>query len=98
MNSYYFSFEVEPQVENPVIAHVSRAVAHAWVLSTDIDEARNVAFRFLKSDHWEVTEEKVAYLLTSERIDELKAEELSHYQAAQAEGIHVKFYYWHRSE
>ena len=98
MNSYYFNLEVEPQLENPVIAHVSRAVAHIWVLSTDIDEARDIALRFLKSERWEVTEEKDAYLLTPERIEGLETEELSNYQAAQSEGIHAKFYYWHRSE
>jgi hypothetical protein len=98
MNSYYFSLEVEPQLENPLIAHVSRAVVHIWLLSTDIDEARDIALRFLKSDRWEVKEEKAAYLLTPERIDVMGTEELSNYQAAQSEGIHTKFYYWHRSE
>jgi len=98
MNSYYFIFEAEPQVENPLIAHVSRAVVHLWVLSTDMDEARAASHRFLKSDCWEVTEEKKAYLPTPEQIDGLGDEELSNYQAAQSEGIHATFFYWHRSE
>ncbi len=98
MHSYFFILEVEPQLENPLIAHVSRAVAQIWVLATDIDEARDIALRFLTSDRWEVTEEKDAYLLTPERIDGLGAEELSSYKAAQSAGIHAKFYYWHRSE
>ncbi|MFT5701886.1 MAG: hypothetical protein ACI8ZB_004788 [Desulforhopalus sp.] len=98
MNSYYFILEVDPQLENPVIAHVSRAVAHIWVLATDIDEARDTALRFLKSERWEVTEEKDAYLLTQELIDGLGTEELANYQEAQLEGIKAKFYYWHRSE
>jgi hypothetical protein len=98
MNAYYFILEVEPQLENPLIAHVSRAVAQIWVLATDIDEARDLVLRFLTSERWEVTEEKDAYLLTPERIDALGAEELSNYQAAQSAGIHAKFYYWHRSE
>ncbi|WP_028580495.1 hypothetical protein [Desulfogranum japonicum] len=98
MNSYHFTLEVEPQRENPLIAHVSRAVVHIWVLSTDIDEARDRALRFLQTEQWEVIEEKDAYLATAEQIDALQAEELSNYQAAQAEGIHAAFYYWHRSE
>lgn len=98
MNSYHFIFEVEPQLENPVIAHVSRAAVHLWVLSTDIDAARDIAIRFLTSDRWEVIKENDAYLATQEQIDGLGAEESSNYQTAQAEGIHAKFYYWHRSE
>jgi len=98
MNSYYFIFEVEPQVENPLIAHVSRAVVHIWSLSIDINDARDIAFRFLQSDRWEVTKEQEAYLPTPEQIDGLGAEESSNYQAAQSEGIHATFYYWHRSE
>ena len=98
MNSYYFILEVEPQFENPMIAHVSRAVVHLWVLSTDINEARDIALRFLKSDRWDVTEEKDAYLPTPEQIDGLGAEDSSKYQVAQSAGIHATFYYWHRSE
>ena len=98
MNSYHFIFEVEPQLENPLIAHVSRAAVHIWVLSTDIQEARDTAIRFLSSDRWEVTEEKDAYLATQEQVDGLGVEESSSYQTAQSEGIHATFYYWHRSE
>ena len=98
MNPYCFIIEVEPQHGNLLGAHVSKAIVHIWVFSTDIKEARETALRFLKSDRWEVTEEKDAYLLTPERIDGLGTEELSNYQAAQSEGIHAKFYYWHRSE
>ena len=98
MNAYYFIFEVEPMRENSLIAHVSRAVVHLWVLTADIDEARVHALRFLQSDHWELTEEKDAYLPTPEQINGFGPEELSNYQAAQSEGIHATFYYWHRSE
>lgn len=98
MHSYYFIFEVEPQPENPVIAHVSRAVVHMWVLSAGIDEARDIALGFLKSDSWEITEEKDGYLPTPEQIEGLEAEELSNYQKAQSEGINAMFYYWHRAE
>ncbi|MDD2462982.1 MAG: hypothetical protein PHI97_03225 [Desulfobulbus sp.] len=98
MYSYYFVLEVEPQVENPLIAHVSRAVVHLWVLSTTINEARDIALRSLEADRWELTAEKEAYLPTPEQIDELEAEKLSNYQAAQSKGIHATFYYWHRSE
>ena len=98
MNTYYFIFEAEPKSENPLIAHVSRAVVHLWVLAADIDEARAHALRFLQADHWEVTAEKDAYLPTPAQIDGLGPEELSNYQAAQSEGIHATFYYWHRSE
>ena len=98
MESYYFIFEVEPQRENPVIAHVSRAVAHIWVVSADIDEARNRALEFLNAERWESPVEKDGYLLTPERIEGLGGEELSAYQAAQSGGIQAKFYYWHRSE
>ncbi len=98
MNSYYFIFEVEPKTENPMIAHVSRAVAHIWVMAADIGAARDIAHRFLKDELWELNEEKEAYLITPERIDGMGAEELSNYQTAQQEGIKSKFYYWHRSE
>ena len=98
MNTYYFILEVEPHLENPLIAHVSRAVAHIWVLSTDIEKARDIALGFLTSERWDVTAEKNAYLPTPEQIDELGVEELSNYQTAQSEGIHATFSYWHRSE
>lgn len=98
MNSYFFILEVEPQLENPLIAHVSRAVVHMWVLSTELNEARDIALRFLKSNSWEVTEEKDGYLSTPEEIEGLGPEDLSNYQTAQSEGIHAMFYYWHRSE
>lgn len=98
MDSYYFIFEVEPQHENPMIAHVSRAVVHMWVLSTELNEARDIALRFLKSASWEITEEKDGYLPTPKQIEGLGSEELSNYQAAQLKGIHAMFYYWHRSE
>ena len=65
---------------------------------SDIDEARAHALRFLQADHWEVAEEKDAYLPTPAQIDGLGPEELSNYQAAQSEGSHATFYYWHRSE
>lgn len=98
MDSFYFIFEVEPQTDNPLIAHVSRAVSHIWVTSADIDEARDTAHRFLKAERWELQEEKDAYLITPEKIEEMGDDELSNYKAAQSEGIHAKFYYWHRSE
>jgi len=98
MNSYYFIVEVEPQVENPLIAHVSRAVVHLWAVSTDMNEARETVHRFLESERWQVLAEKEASLPTPEQIEGLGAEELSHYQAAQSEGIDATFYYWHRSE
>ncbi len=98
MNSYYFVIEVEAQAENPLIAHVSRAVVHMWVLSNELNEARDTAFRFLKSNSWDTIEEKDGYLATPEQIEELGTVELSNYQVAQSEGIHAMFYYWHRSE
>ncbi len=98
MDTYYFIFEAEPKIENPLIAHVSRAVVHLWVCSTDIDEARTHALRYFQSEGWEVAAEKDAYLLTPKQIDALGPEELSNYQAVQSEGIHATFYYWHRSE
>lgn len=98
MNSYHFIFEVEPQLENPLIAHVSRAAVHIWVLSTDMQEARDTAIRFLASDRWEATKEKDAYVATQEQVDGLGAAESSSYQTALSEGIHATFYYWHRSE
>ncbi|BHH82172.1 hypothetical protein [Desulforhopalus sp. 52FAK] len=98
MNSFYFIYEVEPKTENPVIAHVSRAVSHIWVIATDISAARDAAHRLLETGHWELSEEKEAHLITPEKIDEMGDEELSNYQTAQREGIKAKFYYWHRSE
>jgi hypothetical protein len=91
-------YEVEPHRENPVIAHVSRAVAHLWLVSEGIDEARNSVLEFLNSERWESPVEKDGYLLTPERIDGLGVEELADYQTAQSKGIQAKFYYWHRSE
>lgn len=98
MNTFYFIVEVEPQLENPLIAHVSRAVVHLWAVATDMDAARDIAFRFLETDRWKVTEEKEAYLPSPEQIEALEGEKSSNYQAAQAEGIHASFFYWHRSE
>lgn len=98
MNTFYFIIEVEPQVENPLIAHVSRAVVHLWVTATEIEEARDIALRFLESDQWKVTGEKEAYLPSPEQIERLEPEKRSNYQAAQSEGIHASFFYWHRSE
>ena len=89
MDSFYFIFEVEPQTDNPLIAHVSRAVSHIWMLSADIDEARDIAHRILKAERWELKEEKDAQLITPE---------MSNYNSAKLEGIKAKFYYWHRSE
>ena len=98
MDSFYFIFEVEPQTDNPLIAHVSRAVSHIWMLSADIDEARDIAHRFLKAERWELKEEKDAQLITPEKIDGMGEDELSNYNSAKLEGIKAKFYYWHRSE
>jgi len=98
MNVFYCIFEAEPEVENPLIAHVSRAVVHLWVRANEIDAARDSARQFLKSDRWLLTEEKEAYLPTPEQIEGLDAEQSANYQTAQSEGIHAKFYYWHRSE
>lgn len=98
MNAYHFIFEVEPQVENPLIAHVSRAAVHIWVVANDMNEARDSAQDFLQADRWKLSKETDAYLPTPEQIDELGAEESANYQAAQSKGIHATFYYWHRSE
>ena len=65
-------------------------------MSTDIKEARDIAFRFLKSDRWEVKEEKEAFLSTPEQIDRLDAAEASSYRTAESEGIHATFNYWHK--
>lgn len=98
MNSYYFIFEVDPMTTNPVIAHVSRAVSHIWLLAVDIDAARDIAHRYLKAERWELNEEKEAYLITPEQIDGMGDEALSNYKTALLDGIKAKFYYWHRSE
>lgn len=98
MDAYYFIFEVEPQPENQMIAHVSRAVVHVWVLSTQLSAAREIALEALQSESWKVTGEKEGYLPAPEQIEGLEAEELSNYQTAQTKGIHTMFYYWHRSE
>jgi len=58
MNPHCFMIEVEPQPGNLLGAHVSKAISHIWLLSTDIKEARDIVFGFLKSDLWEVKEEK----------------------------------------
>ncbi len=96
MNPYCFIFEVEPQFGNPIGAHVSRAITHIWVLSDDIKDARDVALRFLKSDRWDVKQEKEAFLPTSEQIDGLSAAEASSYRTAASDGIHATFNYWHK--
>lgn len=96
MNPYYFMFEVEPQFGNLLGAHVSRAITHIWVLSSDIKAAKETALGFLKSELWEVLEEKEAYLATQEHIDGLGEAEASSYRTAESEGIHATFNYWHR--
>ena len=96
MNPYCFIIEVEPQPGNPLGAHVSRAISHIWVLSSDIKEAREIAFRFLKSDLWEAKEEKDAFSPTQEVIDGLGEAESSSYHTAESEGIHATFNYWHK--
>lgn len=98
MNAYFFIFEVEPQTENPLIAHVSRAAVHMWVMSTGLNEARDSALGFLQSEGWELTGEKEGYLATPEQVAGLEGEALSNYETAQSEGTHAKYYYWHRSE
>lgn len=98
MDSFYFILEVEPLTDNPLIAHVSRAVSHIWVLSANIDEAREITHSFLKEERWELQEEKEAYLITPEKVEGMGEEELSNYNTAQLDGINSKFYYWHRSE
>lgn len=96
MNPFCFMIEVEPQSGNPLGAHVSRAITHIWVLSTDIKEARDIALRFLKSDLWEVLEEKGVLLPTQEQIDGLGEAEALSYRTAELEGIHATFNYWHK--
>lgn len=98
MNPYYFVIEVEPQRENPVIAHASRAVAHIWIMADDMDKARKGAKQYLETERWDILKEKDGVILTEEKIDAMGEEELSNYQAALSEGFHSKFYYWHRSE
>lgn len=98
MKPFYFIFEVDPEPENPVIGHVSRAVAHIWTSSPDAGEARNGALRYLESEHWTVTRESQADAPSPEQLAALNTEDLANYEAAQARGIHSKFYYWHRSE
>ncbi len=56
----------------------------------------NKALRFLKSDRWEVKEEKEAFLPTPEQIDGLSAAEALSYRTAESEGIHATFNYWHK--
>lgn len=98
MKPYYFIIEAEPQRENPVIAHASRAVAHIWIMAADMNEARTSAQRYLETERWDILEEKDGVLITQEKMDAMGEEELSNCQTAQSEGIHSKFYYWHRSE
>jgi hypothetical protein len=98
MNTFYFVYEVNPKPENPVIGHASKAVAHIWVSSGDMDEARDKALHFLTSAHWDVTKENKARQQNPEQLEELNAQELSNYQKAQSEGLHADFYYWHRSD
>ena len=98
MNPYFFLFEVEPQPGNPVGGHASRAIVHIWVLSKDIEEARQTVLRFFKTELWDVKEEKQAFLPTPEQVAELDAEAASSYGRAQSEGIHATFNYWHRTE
>ncbi len=98
MDSYYFVLEVEPQPDNSMIGHVSRAVGHIWVTSAEMEEAREKVLQFLKSEHWSITEEKKAYVPAPEEIADLQGEDLSNYQEAQTKGFNAKFYYWHRSE
>jgi len=98
MHTFYFVFEVNPKSENPVIGHVSKAVAHIWVFSADMDEARAKALGFLEFEKWDVTRETKADQPDAEQVSGLDAQELANYQKAQSEGIHANFYYWHRSE
>lgn len=98
MNTYYFIFEVVPQLENPVIAHVSRAVVHFWVLAEELNGAREQALAHLESERWNIDEEKDGHLLTPEHLENLQGEELANCQAAQRDGLKAKFYYWHRTE
>lgn len=98
MDTFYFVYEVLPQSDNPVIGHVSKAVAHIWICAVDMDEARHEALRFLESEHWTVTQEIKASQPTSEQLGALEAQELSNYHKARSEGIHANFFYWHRSE
>jgi len=98
MNTFYFVFEVNPKPENSVIGHVSKAVTHIWVFSADMDDAKEKALHFLKSEYWEVAKEIDAYPLSQEHLDGLSAKEFSNYQKAQSEGMHADFYYWHRAD
>ena len=98
MDTYFFLFEVEPQFGNMVGGHASRAVVHFWLVSKDIEEARDTALRYFETNLWEVKEEKQAFLPTAEQIDELDAEAASSYGRAQTEGMHPTFNYWRRSD
>ena len=98
MNTYYLIFEVDPQPENPVIAHASRAVVHFWVLAEELNAARDEALTYLKTERWNVVEEKDGHLLTPEHLENLKGEELANCQAAQRDGLKAKFYYYHRND
>lgn len=98
MKPFYFIFEADPQTDNPVVGHVSRAAAHIWTFSPDAGEARDVALRFLESEHWTVTKETKAESPSPDQLTELDADDQVNYEAARSNGIHSKFYYWHRSE
>ena len=98
MITCYFVYEVNPKSDNPVIGHVSKAVAHIWVFAVAIEDARDKALGFLESEKWDVTRETKADQADAEKLSGLNAQELSNYQKAQSEGIHANFYYWHRSE
>lgn len=66
------------------------------MFSTDIEEARDTALRFLKTELWEVREEKDVFSPTQERIDGLADAEASSYRTAESVGIHATFNYWHK--
>ena len=61
MDTLHLVYEVAPQSDNPVIGHVSKAVAHTWILALDMNEARHGSLRFLESEHWTVAQEIKAY-------------------------------------
>ena len=98
MDTYFFLFEVEPLSGNMVGAHASRAVAHIWLESKSIEEARDAILEYFKTNLWGVIEEKQAYLPTPQQVDELDAEAAVSRVKAETEGIQTTFYYYHRSD
>jgi len=98
MSIFYFVFEVDPKSENPVIGHVSKAMAHIWVSSSCFDEAKDKALEFLNFECWDVSKEIKSYKPNVEQLDALDDSERLNYQKAKSDGIHANFYYWHRSD